>query len=274
MKYKLELWKYTPYEYEEATAHLNDMAAKGWALQDIATVWLPLACYEKSEDAVSYRYTMEIVSEVEDEDMCILCQDAGWERVLQRPDAAWVFRTRQKDAKPLFADSAQRREAAWENYRNSSRPAVMLGTSLLCLGILAALFYLGRYEGISSWLTKSMYWMFAALFVCVVSSELANYLWLRNCTENRQSLRAERPEWLRKFSLATNYIAVLVLLAFLVIKGIEVAMAGNTIGVIWIALCPVLFLSGAYIKLALQCSAPGWIVMIAGVMAFFTDLSV
>ena len=56
MKHKLEIWKYTAYEYEEATAHLNDMAAKGWTLQDIATVWLPVACYEKDEAAASYRF--------------------------------------------------------------------------------------------------------------------------------------------------------------------------------------------------------------------------
>jgi len=274
MKYKLEIWRYAAYEYEEATAHLNDMAAKGWALQEIATVWLPMACYEKSEAAPSYRYTAEIVSETEDEDMDILCRDAGWERVLRSADSTWIFRTRDENAKPLFADSAQRREAAWENYRNSGRPILTLSICLLFIGFFAAMIYMGRDLENPSWYIKSMYWTAGLVVGPFIVSELANYLWLKKTGENSATLSGGRPKWLRQFSKVLTYIAILAVLAILVMKGAEAAMAGNTVGVVWIALCPVLFLTGAYIKLALQLSFPGWIVMFAGVMAFFTDLSV
>ena len=274
MKHKLEIWKYTAYEYEEATAHLNDMAAKGWTLQDIATVWLPVACYEKDEAAASYRYTAEIVSETEDEDMDILCRDAGWERVLRSVDSTWIFRTRDENAKPLFADSAQRRETAWENYRNSSRPGMSLFGYILCIGVLAVMFYMVRDMENPTWHLKSMCYAFIALLACAIPSSLANYLWLKKSGENSGFPEAGRPGWLRRLSLAVNCIAILALLGILAAKGIEAAMTGNTIGVIWIALCPVLFLTGAYMKLALGWNIPGWIVMFAGVMAFFTDLSV
>lgn len=83
MKHRLEFWKYTIFEYEEATEHLNEMAARGWALREITLAWMPVACYEKDDGADGYTYTAEVMTELEDEDLLVLCQDAGWERILQ-----------------------------------------------------------------------------------------------------------------------------------------------------------------------------------------------
>lgn len=185
-----------------------------------------------------------------------------------------IWRQRDERAKPLFADSAQRREAAWENYRNSSRPGRYLFECILCIGLLAAIFYLGRYAEKPSWYFRSMCWMLAIMLVCAIPTELASYLWLKKGEGCDGYRKAGRPRWLRCFSSATEYITILALFGILAIKGIEAGMTGNTIGVIWIALCPVLFLAGAYMRLALRWNIPGLIVMFAGVMAFFTDLDI
>ena len=44
MKYKLELWKFDIFDYEETAAHLNEMAERGFALVKAGSY---LALYKK-----------------------------------------------------------------------------------------------------------------------------------------------------------------------------------------------------------------------------------
>lgn len=274
MKHKLEYWKYTPFEYEEATDHLNEMAAKGWALQDITTIFLTVACYEKSETAASYRYTAEVVSELEDEELCLLCRDAGWERVLQLEDGLWIFRTKDRAAKPLFGDGSQRREAAWENlYNNSAKPFYMLFAALICFAIGMVLLVGSWNNSHKPWHSITMVYLMVTFGLIIMPIEIANLLWLKRGSLGRKTfVTGAKPGWLRKLAAAEGYLILFYMIGVILIRVIEYAAAGNWIGALSMALCPAAFLTGALIYLIGKQKMAGRCLMILAAVIFIARI--
>lgn len=129
MKHRLEFWKYTIFEYEEATEHLNEMAARGWALREITLAWMPVACYEKDDGADGYTYTVEVMTELEDEDLLVLCQDAGWERILQCATAGSTIGVIWCVMSPLVFMAGAWIRLIWQKN--------VLGWGVMCLGVMA-----------------------------------------------------------------------------------------------------------------------------------------
>ena len=272
MKHKLEIWKYTIFEYEEVTAHLNEMASQGWVLREITFAWMPVACYEKDDEAASYIYTAEIMTELEDEDLLVLCQDAGWERILQLRNGMWIFRTKGKEARRLFCDTEERREAAWENYRNNSQGALTVVLLLLVGGILFAGWASGALD--ISWYMKSIAWLLFAIMAIMLPAEIGNRLWLRKGRFRKAGcFEGGRPKWLRRLSEMGYYGANLALVALLILKILQCGMAGSTIGVMWCVMSPLVFTAGVWIRLIWRKTVLGLGVMFLGAMVFFTDLS-
>lgn len=262
------------FEYEEATVHLNEMAARGWALREITLAWMPVACYEKDDGADGYTYTAEVMTELEDEDLLVLCQDAGWERILQLRNGMWIFRTKEKAARRLFFDTEARREAAWENYRSNSQGALTVVCLLLIGGILFGIWWARRGLEIS-WYMKSLFWGFLAVMALMVPAEIGNRLWMRKGSFSKAGcFEGGRPKWLRRLSELEYYGGNFAIAAILILKILQCATAGSTIGVIWCVMSPLVFMAGAWIRLIWRKTVLGWGVMCLGVMAFFMDLSV
>lgn len=277
MKYKLELWKYEPLEYEEAEAHLNQMASKGWALRDITSVWLEFACYEKQPDAGRYRYAVEVLSDQneDEDDLEVMCRDAGWEKVLQRRNGVWFFRTKSPAARSLFSDRQSRYTSAYENYLDSSHYAgIMFCLILLVLVMAKGLWTLWQNPEEARSLTGFVIYCFAA--AVLFGSELANYLWLKRVKKmEAHQMPPSRPKWLRHISAGRNYLLLLLILTGLVggfCYGIKAEEPFRTIYMTSAVLCLPVEAVGVYIRLIWQKKVIGWSFLLMGNILFIAAL--
>lgn len=57
MRYKLEIWKFDIFDYEETAAHLNEMAERGFELMKAGSY---LALYKKNVGMSDIKYAVEL----------------------------------------------------------------------------------------------------------------------------------------------------------------------------------------------------------------------
>lgn len=62
MNFKIEIWNYDEFSYDEATEYLNQMAVKGYALVRVNNSYGKVAYYEKQKGAKNIRYEAFAIS--------------------------------------------------------------------------------------------------------------------------------------------------------------------------------------------------------------------
>lgn len=123
MKRKQRLENFVFYDTESVTAHLEDMAQKGWALADVTN---PLWTYEEiPPEKRTYRTAFYPANQVyapnapeKQEEYIAYCEQAGWHYVTNW-DNMLIFYTTAENPVPLETDEALRLEATHKAMKRS-----------------------------------------------------------------------------------------------------------------------------------------------------------
>ena len=123
MKRKQRLENFVFYDTESVTAHLEDMAQKGWALKDVTN---PLWTYEEiPPEKRTYRTAFYPANQVyapnapeKQEEYIAYCEQAGWHYVTNW-DNMLIFYTTAESPVPLETDEALRLEATHKAMKRS-----------------------------------------------------------------------------------------------------------------------------------------------------------
>lgn len=123
MKRKQRLENFVFYDTESVTAHLEDMAQKGWALKDVTN---PLWTYEEiAPEKRTYRTAFYPANQVyalnaadKQEEYIAYCEQAGWHYVTSW-DNMLIFYTTAENPIPLETDEALRLEATHKAMKRS-----------------------------------------------------------------------------------------------------------------------------------------------------------
>ncbi|WP_394267124.1 DUF2812 domain-containing protein [Anaerotignum sp.] len=123
MKRKQRLENFVFYDTESVTAHLEDMAQKGWALADVTS---PLWTYEEIQpEKRTYRTAFYPAKQVyapnaidKQEEYIAYCEQAGWQYVTNW-DNMLIFYTTAENPVPLETDEALRLEATHKAMKRS-----------------------------------------------------------------------------------------------------------------------------------------------------------
>lgn len=123
MKRKQRLENFVFYDTESVTAHLEDMAQKGWALKDVTN---PLWTYEEiAPEKHTYRTAFYPANQVyalnaadKQEEYIAYCEQAGWHYVTSW-DNMLIFYTTAENPIPLETDEALRLEATHKAMKRS-----------------------------------------------------------------------------------------------------------------------------------------------------------
>lgn len=176
MKRKQRLENFVFYDTESVTAHLEDMAQKGWALADVTN---PLWTYEEiPPEKRTYRTAFYPANQVyarnaadKQEEYIAYCEQAGWHYV-----TSWVnmliFYTTAENPVPLETDEALRLEATHKAMKKT------LLSNHLILGFLFLMMVFFSRESL-------VLWMLYLLLACYLFGSCFAYShW------HKQSLRA------------------------------------------------------------------------------------
>ena len=140
MKRKQRLENFVFYDTESVTAHLEDMAQKGWALKDVTN---PLWTYEEiTPEKRTYRTAFYPANQVyalnaadKQEEYIAYCEQAGWHYVTSW-DNMLIFYTTAENPIPLETDEALRLEATHKAMKRSWLSVHMVLGVLFLLNII------------------------------------------------------------------------------------------------------------------------------------------
>lgn len=140
MKRKQRLENFVFYDTESVTAHLEDMAQKGWALKDVTN---PLWTYEEiTPEKRTYRTAFYPANQVyalnaadKQEEYIAYCEQAGWHYVTNW-DNMLIFYTTAENPIPLETDEALRLEATHKAMKRSWLSVHMVLGVLFLLNII------------------------------------------------------------------------------------------------------------------------------------------
>ena len=136
MKRKQRLENFVFYDTESVTAHLEDMAQKGWALKDVTN---PLWTYEEiTPEKRTYRTAFYPANQVyalnaadKQEEYIAYCEQAGWHYVTSW-DNMLIFYTTAENPIPLETDESLRLEITHKAMKKNFLPGI-LALLALCL---------------------------------------------------------------------------------------------------------------------------------------------
>ncbi len=246
MKYKLELWKYGLFDYEDAEKHLNHMSENGWDIVGIATEWFPFAVYQKRLKDSKKRYSIVPIKE-EDTDFVRICEDAGWRKVRAIRGGLCIFEATDRDAKQPFTDEVTKYQNVLEVAESNN-----LVSSFVILAIIIAFNFFQDFK--SGWGTTSYY---AIAGICLIGMlnvivGVKEYLFHKKAAEYAEKgAILKKPVVYRYLDLVFCGSAVIIgvgLFAYLLYCYISIY--SSVLGVILTAVTPFVFLFGSFIRAA------------------------
>ncbi|PHV69519.1 hypothetical protein CS063_15460 [Sporanaerobium hydrogeniformans] len=173
-------------DYKALQIYLNQMAAKGYELKQITKV-LPFGKFEKSEEAKSRSYYVDIFDKQEEEDYIALCEESGW-TYSGAIHVMKVFKQKEKkEAIPIQTDVEIETKLASATFLNKELLPWFMLTPLLLIQFIMGIQNFD-YTSLLSYLgSMSLIWVPLAMSYLIVMLSL----WL---TYRRKAVKALNEE--------------------------------------------------------------------------------
>ena len=243
MKYKLELWKFDIFDYEETAAHLNEMAERGFALVKAGSY---LALYKKETGLNDKKYAVELVPKGEEgESFLYICVDAGWKQVGRCNMESVVF-TAPKGTVPIYTDSLTKYQNTVNVVNKSGKSTLnAIWDILLFVLMIYVLYNTVLYED-SGFATTLSILSICLLSFLSASITLINNLYLHRCRRAASDGKILRKaSWIRAATRIDRYYKI-ALITIIFFWDIITLMESNA--AIWkpaiIICCPILAFIG------------------------------
>ena len=250
MKYKFNLWTYTPIDVRAAEAELNRMAKKGYAFRGIGGFPEIIAVYEKSDDAKRKYYAVDYnrdESEERKEERKVFFKGAGWQSVYDGNGYLCIYMTDKRSNVDIYSDIETRLEGI--------ERAVTLGknTAKALRGcvyrIVAAVIYL--FNPLMFQKEWGLIWAIvlqALIIIGIIVGDIYKIISLKRIKKNYALLGMEQSTIRKTFNLISTMATVGLVLCFL-LWAITMTSRGNhtmgeqiasTMSVILFGLVPVI----------------------------------
>ena len=273
--YKIEIWKYDVENYKKAEEHILEMAEKGYELEFINDIWIPLAVYRKTEDTKKRKYSVVPVPWYNtDQEFRMMCEDAGWHMLAKKQTGIGVFYSDDLDATPIFSDEETEAMMGQEATVKKNGLAgcfvilmilIMIPVTWLVFFIPAENIYLvvGRILCIVIWLFIAL-----EIFVALMEERLYNG-WLQ---ERHDGEIYEKPEWLYNIYYVRLFYAGTALIIGAFGRLGYLAAKGGIAGVMMAAFALVMFIAGVILKFLKKKEEVGQMLIAAALaITFFGD---
>lgn len=209
MRYKLEIWKFDIFDYEETAAHLNEMAERGFELMKAGSY---LALYKKNVGMSDIKYAVELAPKGEEgEAFLSICVDAGWKQVGRCNMESVVF-TAPKETVPIYTDSLTKYQNAVNVVNKSGKSALnAVWDFLLFVLMLHALYNSMLYKD-SEFATTLSILSICLLSFLSASITLINNVYLHRCRSAASEGKILRKaSWIRAATRVDRYYKILLI---------------------------------------------------------------